>query len=69
MTSGLLFYAILLLCFGVVVILALGLGNFAKGSEDGAKKSNKMMQYRIMAQAAAVALIVVVILIERSGGN
>ena len=43
MTSGLLFYAILLLCFGVVVILALGLGNFAKGSEDGAKKSNKMM--------------------------
>ena len=53
-----LFILILVLCFGVVVILAVGLGNFAKGGEAGSKRSNKMMQYRIIAQGIAVALIV-----------
>ncbi len=58
MTNDPLFILILVLCLAVVVILALGLGNFAKGGEEGSKASNKMMQYRIIAQAAAVALIV-----------
>ena len=58
MGSDPLFIIILLLCFGVVVILALGLGNFAKGSKDSSAKSNKMMQYRLIAQGVAVALIV-----------
>ncbi|MEM6311558.1 MAG: twin transmembrane helix small protein [Pseudomonadota bacterium] len=64
-----LFYTILILCLGVVAILVMGLGNFGRAGEDGARKSNKMMQYRIMAQAAAVGLIVIAILFERSGGN
>lgn len=64
-----LFILILALCFGVVVILALGLGNFAKGTEDGAKKSNKMMQYRIMAQGAAVALIVLFVVLRGAWGS
>jgi uncharacterized membrane protein YidH (DUF202 family) len=64
-----LFILILLLCLGVVVILALGLGNFARGSEEGSKRSNKMMQYRIIAQAAAVALIVVFVVLRGAGGN
>lgn len=64
-----LFILILVLCLGVVAILALGLGNFAKGTEEGAKKSNKMMQYRIIAQAAAVALIVLFVVLRGGWGN
>ena len=56
------FIAIMLVCFAVVIILALGLGNFAKGGEDASKRSNKMMQYRIIAQGLAVLLIVILII-------
>lgn len=64
-----LFILILLLCLAVVVILALGLGNFAKGGEEGSKKSNKMMQYRIIAQAAAVAMIVLFVVLRGAWGG
>ena len=69
MTEGPLFTAILLVCFAVIVILALGLGSFAKGGEDSAKRSNRMMRYRIIAQAVAVALIVILITLRQGGGN
>ena len=69
MTGNPLFYLLLIVCFAVVVVLAFGLGNFAKGGADSAKRSNKMMRYRIIAQAVAVALIVILILIGRAGGN
>jgi len=61
----------MLVCFAVVVILALGLGSFGKGGEEGSKRSNKMMQYRIIAQGLAVVLIVILVLVQRStgGGN
>jgi len=42
---------------GVVVVLAIGIGNFGKGGADGARKSNRMMWWRIGLQAVAVALI------------
>lgn len=57
MASDPLFLIIAILCLGVVAILALGLGNFAKGGKDSGARSNKMMRYRIIAQAAAVVLI------------
>ena len=71
MGSDPLFIAIILLCLAVVVILAFGLGNFAKGGEEGSKKSNKMMRYRIMAQFAAVVLIVIFVVMRGGlgGGN
>ncbi|MFA9230096.1 MAG: hypothetical protein RIR95_1061 [Pseudomonadota bacterium] len=43
---------------GVLVILAIGLGGFAKGGEFNRKHANRLMRYRIMAQAVAVVLIV-----------
>lgn len=64
-----LFILIVVLCLGVVLILALGLGNFAKGTEEGAKKSNKMMQYRIIAQAAAVGMIVLFVVLRGAWGS
>jgi len=51
----------------VVVILVLGISHFGKGDLESAKKSNKMMQYRIGAQALAVVLILL-FLWMRSGG-
>ncbi|MDF1671096.1 MAG: twin transmembrane helix small protein [Roseovarius sp.] len=51
----------------VVAILVLGISHFGKGDLESAKKSNKMMQYRIGAQALAVVLILL-FLWMRSGG-
>ncbi len=49
----------------VAVILALGIGNFAKGGSS--KTSNKLMQWRIIAQFAAVLLILAFVLIRGKG--
>lgn len=42
----------------VLIILMLGIGSFAKGGEFNRKNSNRLMRYRIIAQAVAVILIV-----------
>lgn len=49
--------AILVAMLGVAVVLALGIGNFGKGGADGARKSNRMMWWRIGLQAVALVLI------------
>ena len=41
----------------VLGILLLGIGTFGKGSEFNRKHANRIMRYRIGAQAVAVALI------------
>jgi Hypoxia induced protein conserved region len=41
------------------VILAIGIGGFAKGGEFNRKHANRLMRYRIAAQALAVLIIVV----------
>lgn len=45
-------------CFVVLAILAIGIGGFAKGGEFNRKHANRLMRYRIAAQAVAVVLIV-----------
>jgi uncharacterized membrane protein affecting hemolysin expression len=50
----------ILLCFVVLIILAIGIGGFAKGGEFNRKHSNRLMRYRIIAQAVAVIFIVIV---------
>lgn len=52
----------------VVVILARGIGSIGKDGISGAKRSNKLMQYRIGAQALAVVLILILIYLRR-GAN
>ena len=47
-----------LAAFGVLVILMIGIGTFARGSEVNRKYGNRLMRYRIIAQAVAVLLIV-----------
>ena len=64
-----LFIFAILACFGVLIILMLGIGGFAKGGEFNRKHSNRLMRYRIIAQAGAVILIVLFAFIRSRGGN
>lgn len=43
----------------VTVILAMGIGGFARGGEFNRKHGNRMMRWRIIAQAVAVMLILI----------
>ncbi|MCC0063090.1 MAG: twin transmembrane helix small protein [Defluviimonas sp.] len=63
-----LFYIVMLACFAVVVILMIGIGGFAKGGEFNRKHANRIMRYRIIAQAIAVALILLFVLLRSRGG-
>ena len=42
----------------VLIILVIGVTGFARGGEFNRKHGNRMMRYRLAAQALAVALIV-----------
>lgn len=63
-----LFVVASLAVFAVLVILMIGIGSFAKGGEFNKRNANKLMRYRIYAQAFAVLLIVGFAWL-RSGGN
>ncbi|WP_374427106.1 twin transmembrane helix small protein [Paracoccus sp. (in: a-proteobacteria)] len=43
-------------CLAVVVILAIGIGGFARGGEFNRKHGNRMMRWRLIAQAIAIAV-------------
>lgn len=53
----------------VLVILMIGIGGFAKGGEFNRKHANRLMRYRIAAQALAVLLIVSFAYFRVKGGN
>ncbi|PQO22600.1 twin transmembrane helix small protein [Rhodobacteraceae bacterium WD3A24] len=53
---------------GVLVILLIGVGSFAKGGEFHRKHSNRLMRYRIYAQAIAIALILLFVLVRGGAG-
>ena len=56
---------ILLVAVGLVLIL--GIGTLFKGGETSKKYSNKLMRWRIIAQAVAVLLIIVFVYFEKKG--
>jgi hypothetical protein len=62
-----LFLLVALACLVVVVILMTGIGGMARGGEFNRKYANKIMRYRIIAQAVAIALIVLYVLLRRGG--
>ena len=68
MFSDPLFIVVALACLAVVFILALGIGGFAKGGEFNRKNSNRLMRYRIYAQAIAVVLLLVFLFFRSTGG-
>lgn len=52
-----LFLLAALATFAVLVILAVGIGGFARGGDWNRRNGNRMMRWRIIAQAIALALI------------
>jgi uncharacterized membrane protein affecting hemolysin expression len=67
MTNDPLFLVAGLACLAVLVILMIGIGGFAKGGDFNRKHANRIMRYRIIAQAVAVALILAFVALRRGG--
>lgn len=53
------YYIIVVAILAVMVVLMIGLGGFMRGGDFNRKYANKLMRWRIILQAVAVALIVV----------
>ena len=53
----------------VLVILAIGIGSFAKGGDFNRKYANRLMRWRLGAQFVAVILIVSVAYLRSRGAN
>ena len=56
-------------CLAVLVILMIGIGGFARGGDFNRKHANRIMRYRIIAQAIAVVLILLFVLIRGGIGG
>ena len=61
-----LFYLLVVCCLAVVVILAIGIGGFAKGGEFNRKHGNRMMRWRLIAQAIAIAIFLLYLWVRGS---
>ena len=53
----------------VLVILMIGIGSFGKSGEVHRKNANRLMRYRVAAQAIAVIVILIFVAFRRMGGN
>ncbi len=62
-----LFFVIVAAMAVVVGILMFGIGSFGKGGEFSRKYSNKMMQWRLIAQFVAVMLILLFVWLRSEG--
>ena len=63
-----LFILVGIACLIVLGILLVGIGGFAKGGDFNRKHANRIMRYRIAAQAVAVLLILAFVFFRRMGG-
>ena len=54
-----LFYLLVICCLAVVAILATGIGGFARGGDFNRKHGNRMMRWRIYAQAVAIVVFLI----------
>lgn len=68
MTRDPLFLIAAIACFAVLVILMIGIGGFAKGGDFNRKHANRIMRYRIIGQAVAIALILLFVALRGRGG-
>lgn len=63
-----LFVLVVIAVLVVLGILLTGIGGFARGGDFNRKHANRLMRWRVYAQAVAIALIVIYVLVRRSGG-
>ena len=69
--SQILFYAGVAACLVTAGVLAVGVGGFGarhRQGFEGARFSNKLMRWRIIAQFTAVVLFVLAVLLLQRGG-
>lgn len=59
-----LYILVVLAILAVLVVLMIGLGGFTTGGEFNRKYANKLMRWRIILQAVAVALIVLFVFLR-----
>ncbi len=52
------FIAAAVVCLAVLAILLFGIGSFGVGGDFNRRNANRLMRWRIIAQAVAIALIV-----------
>lgn len=62
-----LFLLVVVAMVAVLIVLMLGIGTFGAGGQLARKHSNRMMRYRLIAQAIAIAAILLFIYMR--GGN
>jgi Hypoxia induced protein conserved region len=62
-----LFILVIIAVASVAVILLTGIGGFAKGGDFNRKHANRIMRWRIYAQAVAIALILLFVYMRRGG--
>lgn len=64
MSDDPLFIVMMLALFCVVAILATGIGGFGAGGKFNARHGNRMMRWRIIAQAIAIVVILIFIAVR-----
>jgi hypothetical protein len=62
-----LFIPVVIAVIIVLLVLMTGIGGFARGGDFNRKHANRIMRYRIYAQAVAVMLILAFVLIGCGG--
>ncbi|MBC7165429.1 MAG: twin transmembrane helix small protein [Roseovarius sp.] len=55
-------------CLVTALVLIRGISTFGKEGVENAKRANRLMWWRIIAQFVAVLLIVLFVLVRRQGG-
>ena len=69
MLSDPLFIIVAIAVLAVLAILMFGIGGFARGGDFNRKHANKVMRWRIIAQAVAIVLVLLFVWIRRMGGG
>ncbi len=62
-----LFIVVIISTLVVLAILMVGIGGFAKGGEFNRKHGNRIMRYRIIAQAVAIAIVLGFVALRQMG--
>ncbi|MEQ3624481.1 MAG: twin transmembrane helix small protein [Celeribacter sp.] len=68
MTNDPLFLLVALAILITLAVLLFGVGTFGRGGAFNRRNSNKIMRWRIIAQAVAIVLILIFVFFRRSGG-
>lgn len=69
MVNDPLYYTVIFAILAVFIVLMIGLGGFMRGGEFNRKYANKLMRWRIILQAIAVALILIFVALRGGGGG